>query len=59
MIAVSSKGIGLAIAKVLANEGCHVSLCARDEATLETASAEVSEDARTYVVDVSVAADLE
>ena len=59
MIAASSKGIGLAIAKILANEGCLISMCARDELNLEAAAAQVSEEARSYVVDVAQKDDLE
>jgi 3-oxoacyl-[acyl-carrier protein] reductase len=58
MIAASSKGIGLSVAKLLAAEGCRVSLCGRNEETLEAAAAEVSEEARSYVVDVSDPEDL-
>jgi 3-oxoacyl-[acyl-carrier protein] reductase len=59
MVAAASKGIGLATAKLLASEGCAVSICARTEGTLETAAAEIGEDTRSYVVNVSSAADLE
>ncbi|HSI73616.1 MAG TPA: SDR family NAD(P)-dependent oxidoreductase, partial [Fimbriimonas sp.] len=58
MVAASSKGIGLATAKSLYAEGCRVSICARSEEVLEQAAAEVGEDARSYVVDVSDAEDL-
>lgn len=58
MVAAASKGIGLAIAQVLAEEGCHVSICGRTEETLEHAAALIHEDARTYVVDVTNADDL-
>jgi 3-oxoacyl-[acyl-carrier protein] reductase len=58
MICASSKGIGLAVAKSLAAEGCRVSMCARNEETLELAAGEVSEDARSYVVDVANPDDL-
>ncbi len=37
MVAAASKGIGLAVAKELAAEGCKVSLCARDKSNLEEA----------------------
>lgn len=59
MVAASSKGIGLAVAKALAAEGCRLSICARSEEQLEAAAAEVGEDTRSYVVDVSNAEDLE
>ena len=38
----SSRGLGLAAAKSLAGEGCHVSICARGEARLREAAAEVA-----------------
>jgi 3-oxoacyl-[acyl-carrier protein] reductase len=58
MIAAASKGIGLATAKSLYAEGCKVSICARSEEILEQAAAEIGEEARSYVVDVSDAEDL-
>jgi 3-oxoacyl-[acyl-carrier protein] reductase len=58
MVAAASKGIGLAIAKELAAEGCHVSICARNEEVLEAAAAQVGEETRSYVVDVTQADDL-
>lgn len=59
MVAAASKGIGLATAKALTAEGCHVSICARNEETLEAAAAEIGEETRSYVVDVTSAEDLE
>lgn len=59
MIAAASKGIGLATAQALAQEGCYISICARSEEDLETAASQISEDTRTYVADVSSAEDLE
>lgn len=59
MVAAGSRGIGLATAKRLAAEGCLVSICARDEARLEAAAAEIGEETRSYIVDVAVAEDLE
>lgn len=59
MVAAASKGIGLAIAKGLADEGCKVSICGRTEETLEAAVGEISGDPRSYIVDVSNAADLQ
>lgn len=58
MVAAASKGIGLATAKILAAEGCQVSICARNEETLEAATAEIGGETRSYVVDVSNAEDL-
>lgn len=59
MVAAASKGIGLATAKMLAAEGCHVSICSRTEDTLEAAAAEISPETRSYVVDVTNSEDLE
>jgi len=59
MVAAASKGIGLATAKRLTQEGCHVSICARNEETLEAAAAEIGEETRSYVVDVANAEDLQ
>jgi 3-oxoacyl-[acyl-carrier protein] reductase len=58
MVAAASKGIGLAIAKGLAAEGCKVSICARDRAGLETALPEIGGVARGCVADVAFEADL-
>lgn len=59
MVAAASKGIGLAVAKMLASEGCEISICARNEEQLEQAAVLIGEDTRTYVVDVSSGEDLE
>jgi len=59
MVAAASKGIGLATAKALAAEGCLVSICGRNEETLEAAAGEIGEDTRSYIVDVAVPADLD
>src|SRR3569623_133802 len=59
MVAAASKGIGFATAKLLAAEGCLVSICARNEEALEAAAAEIGEETRSYVVDVSNPEDLE
>ncbi len=59
MVAAASKGIGFATAKLLAAEGCLVSICARNEEQLEAAAAEIGEETRSYIVDVSNAEDLE
>lgn len=58
MVAAASKGIGKAIAKALVDEGCRLSICARNEETLEAAAAELGEEVRSYVVDVTSAEDL-
>jgi 3-oxoacyl-[acyl-carrier protein] reductase len=59
MIAAASKGIGLATAKALAEEGCAISICARTEEDLEAAASVIGEDTRTYVVDVADGDDLQ
>jgi 3-oxoacyl-[acyl-carrier protein] reductase len=59
MVAAASKGIGLATAQALAEEGCLVSICARNETVLEEAATTISEDTRTYVVDVADKDDLQ
>jgi 3-oxoacyl-[acyl-carrier protein] reductase len=58
MVSASSKGIGFAIARQLSLEGCRVSICGRNEETLEAAAASIGDDARPYVVDVSNPEDL-
>src|SRR3954447_18540299 len=58
MVAAGSKGIGLATAKMLTEEGCAVSICGRTEETLAEAALEIAEETRTYVADVGNADDL-
>ncbi|MBS1716928.1 MAG: SDR family oxidoreductase [Armatimonadetes bacterium] len=58
MVAAASKGIGLATARALAAEGCQISICGRNEETLEAAAESISPDTRSYVVDVTQAEDL-
>jgi 3-oxoacyl-[acyl-carrier protein] reductase len=58
MVAASSKGIGFAISKALAAEGCRLSLCSRDESALAAACAQIG-NARGYVCDVAQAGRLE
>jgi 3-oxoacyl-[acyl-carrier protein] reductase len=57
MVAAASKGIGLAVARELAGEGCRVSICARSESGIEAAAGSIR-GARGFVCDVSKAADL-
>lgn len=61
MIAAASKGIGKACAMALAQEGCRVSICARNADELEKTRSEIEAhcEAIAVVVDVSSANDLE
>lgn len=60
MIAAASKGIGKACAMALAQEGCRVSICARNAAELERTRAELAihNDVLAVSADVSAAAAL-
>ncbi|HVQ14440.1 MAG TPA: SDR family oxidoreductase [Vicinamibacterales bacterium] len=65
IITGSSKGLGLASARALAQEGCRVTICARGEASLNEAAAELRTVAQhpdgvlPVVADVSTAAGVE
>ncbi len=59
MVAAGSKGIGFATAMLLAQEGCHVSICGRTPDTLDSALAELGRESRASVCDVSLKGDLE
>ena len=64
MVAAASKGIGLAAATALAKEGCKVSICSRDPASLAAAKAKILEEApeaavRVFPCDVTNAVQLE
>ncbi|MGH9832372.1 MAG: SDR family oxidoreductase [Blastocatellia bacterium] len=61
MIAAASKGIGKACAIALAQEGCRVSICARNAEELERTRAELANhgEAMAVVADVSLPNDLE
>jgi 3-oxoacyl-[acyl-carrier protein] reductase len=61
MVAAASKGLGRACAVALAQEGCKVSICARNAEELERAKSEVEShgEAISMVADVSSARDLE
>ena len=51
IVAASSKGLGLAVARELAAEGAHVAMCARNAQPLSTVAAEIG--AFSEVVDVT------
>jgi 3-oxoacyl-[acyl-carrier protein] reductase len=57
MVAAASKGIGRACARALAAEGCKVSICARTDADVASAAAEIG--ALGVAADVGEPADLE
>ena len=62
LITGSTKGIGRAIAETLADEGCHVGVCARNEAEVEeTVAALTAKEVKACgnVVDVTDAASME
>ena len=59
MVAAGSKGLGKAAAASLLKEGCKVSLCGRDEATLASARAELGASVLAFPCDVTKPADLE
>ena len=54
----SSKGLGLASAGALVSEGCRVTICARGEAALESAAAELRTLAHDAARVIAVAADV-
>ncbi len=58
MVAAASKGIGFAVAKALAEEGCRLSVCARGEEALGKAC-EGLPGSRGYLCDVANSNDLE
>ena len=61
MVAAASKGIGLASALSLAREGCRISICGRNQDSLDQARIQIEPLGDVYAtsVDVSSAADLE
>ena len=59
MVAAASKGIGLAVAKSLAAEGCPVSICSRNQDALGQAAQAIGGTVRGYAADVSKESDLE
>lgn len=53
LVTAGGTGIGLGIAKRLAEDGCRVTICARREAVLAQAVKEIGHDARYVVCDVT------
>ncbi len=56
LVAASSKGIGLASARMLANEGCKIVMCSRGEAALRAAAESIRKsgaEVRDVVADVT------
>jgi len=58
LVTGSSKGLGLAIARALVAEGCRVTICARGEAALNAAAADLRALARDELRVLAVAADV-
>jgi 3-oxoacyl-[acyl-carrier protein] reductase len=59
LVAAGSKGIGLATAKLLAEVGCKVSVCGRNEESLEYATTAIGHGAVGIPCDVSSANDID
>jgi 3-oxoacyl-[acyl-carrier protein] reductase len=59
LIGGGSRGIGLAIAKTLAKEGCRVAIAARNEAHLRSAAADFGADVLVHATDLADAAQCE
>ena len=59
LVAAGSKGIGLAAAKMLAEEGCKVSICGRHQESLDTAIKTIGHGAIGIVCDVSSSSDID
>ena len=52
IVAAASKGLGKAVAHVLAREGCRVAICSRDSASLQKAAESIGAD--TFAMPVNV-----
>jgi 3-oxoacyl-[acyl-carrier protein] reductase len=52
-VAAASSGLGLATARALAGEGAKVAICGRDRTRVQSAAAELGQDAFALVADVS------
>jgi 3-oxoacyl-[acyl-carrier protein] reductase len=59
LVAAGSKGIGLATAKMLAEEGCRISICGRNEESLDVAVSVIGHGAIGIKCDVSSSADID
>ncbi len=59
LVAAGSKGIGLATAKMLAEEGCLVSICGRSQESLDEAAVLIGTNALALVCDVSSGSDID
>jgi 3-oxoacyl-[acyl-carrier protein] reductase len=59
LVAAGSKGIGLATAKMLASEGCKVSICGRTQGSLDEAASLIGAQALSVVCDVSNASEID
>ncbi|MEI8283001.1 MAG: SDR family oxidoreductase [Armatimonadota bacterium] len=59
LVAAGSKGIGLATAKMLADEGCRVSICGRNQESLDQATKQIDHGAIGLVCDVSSLTDID
>ena len=59
LVTGGTSGIGLAIARTLAAEGCRVAICGRDKAKLDKAVTAIkSSDAKGFVADICKQADV-
>ena len=56
LVTGANRGIGMAIAKGLAREGCDVAMCSRDEQSIQAAAREVEE--QTKAKTIGIAADV-
>jgi 3-oxoacyl-[acyl-carrier protein] reductase len=59
MVAGASRGLGLAVARALANDGALVSIASRDGAAVAAAAAQLGGDAMSTAVDVRSAEDIQ
>ena len=50
LVAAASKGLGFGVARALANEGAHVSICSRDSASIEAAAKKLTDESGEEVL---------